>query len=227
MTTAQSEAAGKDQKAADAPATLEEIEARLTELRADLENVRGTTAEVYTRIVGYYRPVRNWNHGKSQEYTERVVFDNPEASGTGAGNAAGAAAGNAEENAAETTVDTVETSASPKSQARKQDSIPGELGLTAGPDEAVRYTLFYRTTCPNCPPVEAYLKEDLPLSMEGRTVNVDAEGGDVEAMTYQVYSAPTVIFFNNDGAEIFRAHNASALEKFFDPINAEPAAANA
>lgn len=208
-------AAGQGSASAGIPETLEEIEARLTELRADLENVRGTTAEVYTRIVGYYRPVRNWNHGKSQEYTERVVFDNPEASGPAPGTAV------------ETAADNREASASPKGPDKKQDSIPGELGLTAGPDEAVRYTLFYRTTCPNCPPVEAYLKEDLPLPLDGRTVNVDAEGGDVEAMTYQVYSAPTVIFFNDDGAEIFRAHNAAALEEFFDPINAEPAAANA
>ncbi len=31
-------------------------------------------AEVYARIVGYYRPVKNWNPGKKSEYTERQVF---------------------------------------------------------------------------------------------------------------------------------------------------------
>ncbi len=31
--------------------------------------------EVYSRIVGYYRPVRNWNHGKKKEYHERVTYD--------------------------------------------------------------------------------------------------------------------------------------------------------
>ena len=30
--------------------------------------------EVYTRIVGYYRPVSNWNAGKQREYKERVEF---------------------------------------------------------------------------------------------------------------------------------------------------------
>ncbi|MFP4522767.1 MAG: ribonucleoside triphosphate reductase, partial [Fibrobacterota bacterium] len=30
--------------------------------------------EVYARIVGYYRPVQNWNKGKKQEYKERVNF---------------------------------------------------------------------------------------------------------------------------------------------------------
>ena len=27
--------------------------------------------EVYSRIVGYYRPVSNWNEGKKQEFKER------------------------------------------------------------------------------------------------------------------------------------------------------------
>lgn len=30
--------------------------------------------EVYTRVVGYYRPVQNWNLGKSEEYYDRVPF---------------------------------------------------------------------------------------------------------------------------------------------------------
>ena len=35
----------------------------------------GKPAEVYSRITGYYRPVQNWNDGKSQEYKERKVYD--------------------------------------------------------------------------------------------------------------------------------------------------------
>lgn len=31
--------------------------------------------EVYSRITGYYRPVQNWNDGKSQEFKQRVVYD--------------------------------------------------------------------------------------------------------------------------------------------------------
>ena len=30
--------------------------------------------EVYSRITGYYRPVQNWNDGKTQEYKDRVVY---------------------------------------------------------------------------------------------------------------------------------------------------------
>jgi ribonucleoside-triphosphate reductase len=35
----------------------------------------GEKTEVYSRITGYYRPIRNWNDGKSQEYKERLVYD--------------------------------------------------------------------------------------------------------------------------------------------------------
>ncbi|MDY4488094.1 MAG: anaerobic ribonucleoside-triphosphate reductase, partial [Candidatus Limivicinus sp.] len=35
----------------------------------------GETAEVYSRITGYYRPVQNWNAGKTQEYKERKEYD--------------------------------------------------------------------------------------------------------------------------------------------------------
>ena len=31
--------------------------------------------EVYSRITGYYRPVKNWNNGKAQEYKDRVSYD--------------------------------------------------------------------------------------------------------------------------------------------------------
>ena len=35
----------------------------------------GGQTEVYSRITGYYRPVQNWNDGKSQEYRERREYD--------------------------------------------------------------------------------------------------------------------------------------------------------
>ena len=34
----------------------------------------GEKTEVYSRITGYYRPIQNWNDGKSQEYKDRVVY---------------------------------------------------------------------------------------------------------------------------------------------------------
>ena len=34
----------------------------------------GEKAEVYSRITGYYRPVQNWNAGKTQEFKERREY---------------------------------------------------------------------------------------------------------------------------------------------------------
>ena len=35
----------------------------------------GQKTEVYSRITGYYRPVQNWNDGKSQEFKDRKVYE--------------------------------------------------------------------------------------------------------------------------------------------------------
>ncbi|MEG1917886.1 MAG: ribonucleoside triphosphate reductase, partial [Oscillospiraceae bacterium] len=35
----------------------------------------GEVTEVYSRITGYYRPVQNWNEGKSEEFKERKLYD--------------------------------------------------------------------------------------------------------------------------------------------------------
>ena len=35
----------------------------------------GEKTEVYSRITGYYRPVQNWNDGKSQEFKDRKTYD--------------------------------------------------------------------------------------------------------------------------------------------------------
>lgn len=34
----------------------------------------GKKSEVYSRITGYYRPIQNWNDGKTQEFKERKVY---------------------------------------------------------------------------------------------------------------------------------------------------------
>lgn len=35
----------------------------------------GKDTEVYSRITGYYRPVKNWNDGKAEEFKERKLYD--------------------------------------------------------------------------------------------------------------------------------------------------------
>lgn len=57
--------------------TREQMEQRLAELKARLLTVEGTPTEVYSRIVGYYRSVRNWNAGKREEFGNRMEYAFP------------------------------------------------------------------------------------------------------------------------------------------------------
>ena len=36
-----------------------------------------TNMEVYQRVVGFYRPVRQWNDGKRQEFKDRKTYKIP------------------------------------------------------------------------------------------------------------------------------------------------------
>ena len=53
----------------------EEIKQKIEELKAEQENCHGTKCEVYSRVVGYLRPVQNWNKGKKAEYAMRKTFN--------------------------------------------------------------------------------------------------------------------------------------------------------
>jgi len=43
-------------------------------MKENLESKR-TECEVYSRVVGYLRPVNQWNSGKQQEFADRKTFD--------------------------------------------------------------------------------------------------------------------------------------------------------
>ena len=45
-----------------------------TQDRSNKQEARKIPCEVYSRIVGYLRPVRNWNDGKRQEFKDRRMF---------------------------------------------------------------------------------------------------------------------------------------------------------
>ena len=54
-------------------ATLQQIDGEIARLKS--LNPLGTETEVYSRVVGYFRNIKNWNDGKKQEEKERVMFD--------------------------------------------------------------------------------------------------------------------------------------------------------
>lgn len=49
----------------------EELQKRITEIKEELKDVHGSKCEVYSRVVGYLRPVQGWNKGKKEEYALR------------------------------------------------------------------------------------------------------------------------------------------------------------
>jgi hypothetical protein len=58
---------------------LKEIENKkiideIKRLEEELKNIKGTKCEVWSRCVGYFRPVKDWNPGKQEEFKERESF---------------------------------------------------------------------------------------------------------------------------------------------------------
>jgi ribonucleoside-triphosphate reductase len=54
--------------------TTAQLQTRINELEANLAQPGHHPTEIYTRIVGYYRSLANWNAGKREEYNHRVTF---------------------------------------------------------------------------------------------------------------------------------------------------------
>lgn len=51
------------------------IENKISDIKKELQEVHGTKCEVYSRVVGYLRPVQGWNKGKKEEYTLRSTYN--------------------------------------------------------------------------------------------------------------------------------------------------------
>ena len=60
-------------------ATKEELEKQIAEVKEKMKDVHGSKCEVYSRVVGYLRPVQAWNKGKKEEYAMRKThnIENP------------------------------------------------------------------------------------------------------------------------------------------------------
>ncbi|MCK5787193.1 MAG: hypothetical protein KAH54_11645 [Candidatus Sabulitectum sp.] len=44
-------------------------------MNTEAKRVKAIKAEVYSRVVGYYRPVQDWNRGKQEEFSQRKYVD--------------------------------------------------------------------------------------------------------------------------------------------------------
>ena len=58
-----------------APTTMTETKPQTIQL----DDAERTRCEIWTRVMGYYRPVSAWNAGKQSENSERLLFKEPPA----------------------------------------------------------------------------------------------------------------------------------------------------
>ena len=54
--------------------TKRELEKEIGQLLIEKEQIKGEKCEVYSRVVGYLRPVEQWNDGKQKEFKQRKTF---------------------------------------------------------------------------------------------------------------------------------------------------------
>lgn len=153
--------------------------------------VCGNKTEVYSRITGYYRPVQNWNDGKSQEFKDRKVY-NMEKSDISI-------------HVKETKEMVKALEGSRKNTGAQDENSPA--GNTVTTAESVKTLLFTTKKCPNCQVAKEALAE----------ANIDYELIDAEeqmdlARKYKVLQAPTLVIVDADG--IRKVANASNIREF-------------
>lgn len=132
----------------------------------------GQKTEVYSRITGYYRPVQNWNDGKSQEYKDRKVYKVDGAS----------------------FVDTVKEEKTEKAPCVKLEDVKTAEVREENP--AVKYILCATKTCPKCTMVQLILNKK-GIIYDKKFVEDDAEFFKAN----DVKEAPTLLAVTESGVE--------------------------
>lgn len=203
---------------------LKELDEQIAQVRSELENVHGTQTEVYARIVGYYRAVRNWNRGKADEFKKRKMFEldcderpdvvsqHPKSSAESLSESP-----QKELDLRDSALYAISTNPAENAQPETEIEESEIFYDTASPQRISSYELFARRTCPNCPPVKDFL---LGISLQGNVVDVDTKEGLSEAAVKGVFSAPTVIFYDERGKEVSRAHNVPDIEEILSAVTA-------
>lgn len=141
----------------------------------------GKATEVYSRITGYYRPVRNWNDGKSSEFENRKTYEPEELFSVNR---------NLLEEAGvdEPRVGTQTLGRANRVEAPKSNS------------DAEKVILVTTKTCPNCQAAKNYLNQ---AGIEYDVILADEADGAEIAVQYSISSAPTLIVKSGEEAELY------------------------
>lgn len=141
----------------------------------------GKATEVYSRITGYYRPVRNWNDGKSSEFENRKTYEPEELFSVNRNLL--------EEAGVEMPrVGTQTLGRANRVEAPKSNS------------DAEKVILVTTKTCPNCQAAKNYLNQ---AGIEYDVILADEADGAEIAVQYSISSAPTLIVKSGEEAELY------------------------
>ena len=180
--------------------------------------------EVYSRITGYYRPVKNWNDGKSQEFADRVEYDLAHSHLTRSGVRTAAAAEQAGQAGSHVTLD---AALGGKAAARADggeavvvsDDVAAALGEAApvapvaasAPDRSALPAGVYLVatrTCPNCKHAAAQMNA-AGIAYEELLAEENVE----LAQRYRIMQAPTLLEVGVDGAVQITSGAAAAFQR--------------
>lgn len=141
----------------------------------------GNTTEVYSRITGYYRPVRNWNDGKSSEFENRKTYEPEELFSIN------------KNLLDEAGVDLPRVGTRTLGRANKVKAA------TSKPDTD-KLILVTTKTCPNCQAAKNYLNQ---AGIEYDVILADEADGAEIAGQYNISAAPTLIVQSGEEAELY------------------------
>ncbi len=131
----------------------------------------GAETEVYSRITGYYRPVKNWNIGKAEEFRERKTYDVEGVHHTAA----------FAEPTMSVSIENDKVTAPGKTDDHSEDVL----------DDG-NY-LFTTKTCPNCKMVKSLLSTKPGIAYH----LIDAEDKPELAQKFGIMSVPTMVVIHD------------------------------
>ena len=141
----------------------------------------GNTTEVYSRITGYYRPVRNWNDGKSSEFENRKTYEPEELFSIN------------KNLLDEAGVDLPRVGTQTLGRAN-------EVATATSKPDTDKLILVTTKTCPNCQAAKNYLNQ---AGIDYDVILADEADGAEIAGQYNISAAPTLIVQSGEEAELY------------------------
>ncbi len=132
--------------------------------------------EVYSRITGYYRPVKNWNIGKAQEFKERKVYN------------------------IENSVLTHTLQDTNEEIVQNREKIENKAEVSSAPKASYRYLLFTTAHCPKCKQIKQLLSTS---GIKYEEIVVDPSQDNELVNKFNISKAPTLVILDNNEYQCF------------------------